>query len=156
MAEGEAPLLVLAAQAGNNGSIRLLWRGCQASKHFLFILAVGTARGMRDPLCSPAPRRAGRTVLVPRGAGQTAPSRNQSLVQWPWPQILVLWHRGQVRAGQSTAGGEGEGHLGAKTRIPDPEGGIKLLEGLGCSPRAHAPGSSSPKNPPGTASFEMV
>lgn len=50
MAEGEAPLLVLAAQAGNNGSIRLLWRGCQASKHFLFILAVGTARGMRDPL----------------------------------------------------------------------------------------------------------
>lgn len=49
MAEREAPLLVLAADAGNNGSIRLLWRGCQAGKHFLFILAVGTARGMQDP-----------------------------------------------------------------------------------------------------------
>lgn len=76
-------------------------------------------------LCSPAPRRAGRTLLVPRGAGQTAPSRNQSLVQWPRPQILVLRHRGQVGAGQSTAGGEGEGHLGAKIRIPDPKGGNK-------------------------------
>lgn len=50
MAEHEAPLLVLAADAGNNGSIRLLWRGCQASKHFLFILAVGMAGGMQDPL----------------------------------------------------------------------------------------------------------
>lgn len=49
MAECEAPLLVLAAGAGNNGSIRLLWRSCQASKHFLFILAVGMAREMQDP-----------------------------------------------------------------------------------------------------------
>lgn len=49
MAEREAPLLVLAAGAGNNGSIRLLWRSCQASKHFLFILAVGMAEGMQDP-----------------------------------------------------------------------------------------------------------
>lgn len=50
MAECEAPLLVLAADVGNNGSIRLLWRDCQASKHFLFILAVGMAGGMQDPL----------------------------------------------------------------------------------------------------------
>lgn len=49
MAEHEAPLLVLAANVGNNGSIRLLWRSCQAGKHFLFILAVGMARGMLDP-----------------------------------------------------------------------------------------------------------
>lgn len=49
MAEREAPLLVLAAGTGNNGSIRLLWRSCQASKHFLFILAVGMAKGMLDP-----------------------------------------------------------------------------------------------------------
>lgn len=49
MAEREAPLLVLAADAGNNGSIRLLWRGCQAGKHSLFILAVGMAGGMQDP-----------------------------------------------------------------------------------------------------------
>lgn len=49
MAEREAPLLGLAGDAGNNGSIRLLWRGCQAGKHSLFILAVGMAGGMQDP-----------------------------------------------------------------------------------------------------------
>lgn len=49
MAERKAPLLVLTADVGNNSSIWLLWRGCQASEHFLFILAEGTAREMQDP-----------------------------------------------------------------------------------------------------------
>lgn len=143
MAEGEAPLLVLTARAGNNGSIRLLWRGCQASKHFLFILAVGTARGMRDPLCSPAPRRAGRTLLVPRGAWQTAPAGTRKAAgaaparSTPFPEpgavatapnigaVVSRAGWGCTRARQSAAGGEGDGHLGAKTRIPDPKGGNK-------------------------------
>lgn len=49
MAEREAPLLVLAADVGNNSSIWLLWRGCQAREHFLFILAEGTATEMQNP-----------------------------------------------------------------------------------------------------------
>lgn len=117
-------------------------------------------------LCSPAPRRAGRTLLVPRGARQTAPAGTRKAAGaaparstlFPElgavataPNIGAVVSRagwGCTRARQSAAGGEGDGHLGAKTRIPDPKGGIKLLEGLGCSPRARAPGSSSPNKPP--------
>lgn len=156
MAEGEAPLLVLAAQAGNNGSIRLLWRGCQASKHFLFILAVGTARGMQDPLCSPAPRRAGRTLLVPRGAGQTAPAGTRAWCSGHGPKYWCCGIEARLGLGRAQQEGKGTVTWVQRKGSQTPRGEIKLLEGLGCSPRAHAPGSSSPKNPPGTASFEMV
>lgn len=46
MAERKAPLLVLAADAGKNGSMRLLWRGGLSGKPRLLILAEGTAAGI--------------------------------------------------------------------------------------------------------------
>lgn len=70
MAEREAPLLVLAADVGNNGSIRLLWWSCQAGKHFLFILAVGMAREMLDsPHACPRVGREDRAGAVGHAAG---------------------------------------------------------------------------------------
>ncbi|KAJ7332246.1 hypothetical protein JRQ81_014426 [Phrynocephalus forsythii] len=46
MAGREAPVLVLAADAGKNGSIRLLWTGSRAGKQGLLILALGNASGI--------------------------------------------------------------------------------------------------------------
>lgn len=73
MAEREAPLLVLAADEGNNGSIRLLWRGCQAGKHSIYS---GSGHGQRDAGSSAGlPRgRAGRTQPVLQDTRQPAPA----------------------------------------------------------------------------------
>lgn len=139
MAEGEAPLLVLTARAGNNGSIRLLWRGCQASKHFLL---VGTARGMWDPLlaCPEAGREdtAGAARRMANG-----PSRNQEgcwgcpCPQHPVPRAGCSGHgpkywccgikgRLGLHQGKAERCRRGRGRsLGCKDKDPRPQGGNK-------------------------------
>lgn len=80
MAEREAPLLVLAADAGNNGSIRLLWRGRRGgSARCLFWRQAGP--GGRGILRTPAPT-AGRedtAGAVGHGAAAGAAPAHASL-----------------------------------------------------------------------------
>lgn len=71
MAEREAPLLVLAADAGNNGSIRLLWRGCRGgSARCLFWQRAGPeGRGI---LRTPAPTAGREDTAGAVGHGMAA------------------------------------------------------------------------------------